>query len=143
MAEPKKVKKSLFNSGAGPRTFYQADGTARTLRPGEEWTGELLDAEFKDLSADLKTPRPKAEARAPTPEGAGGGAGGSGGSDGPNAAELAVTIQNEAEALVKANEEDELRAIAEKEEVKGIEGDDNKNDIALKIVRKRHGLPEA
>lgn len=139
MAEPKKTKRNLYNSGAGPRTFHDAEGNARTLRPGEEWSGPVLDAEWKDLSADLTTPRPKAEAAA----GEGGEAGGgSGGTSEADAAALASRIQNDAEALVKANEEAELRTIAEKEKV-DVKADDDKNDIALKIVRKRLGVAEA
>lgn len=139
-AAPKRVKKTLFNSAAGPRSFFDADGSSQIIRPGDEWTGEVLDAEFKTLSPELTTPRAKIEAAATehSPEPAPAGAP----SEAEKAAELADRIANDAEALVKANDEKALRALAEAEKV-DVEGDDNKNDLALKIVRKRLGVAEA
>lgn len=143
---PARSTVNLTNVGDGPRSFFDADGGSRILRPGESFEGEVLDADLKDLSGDLKrdaSDKETAEAGKPTPPpspppggdttGAGYAAGG----------ENAARIQESAEALAAGNTRDQLLQIAKDEGV-SIESDANKPAIAIAIARKRAGIaPEA
>lgn len=50
---PKTRKVELTNRGAGPRTFFRADGQQEMLRVGESFEGEILAADYETLSPDL------------------------------------------------------------------------------------------
>ena len=129
--KPATVKVKLTNTGAGPRSFFTAEGENRILRHGESWEGEILKADQKDLSSDLaQGDKAAAEALAAQGEGADV-------SDADRAAAAAAqAIQQAATELVKANTRPQLVTLAETEKVE-IEGDDNKEQIALKIAQKR------
>lgn len=53
MAEAKTTKVQLHNVGAGPRSFFDAEGNQHILRVGESFDGEILASDKDALSPDL------------------------------------------------------------------------------------------
>lgn len=134
MPDPKTTEVTLTNkSEDGPRSFWAADGSNKILRPGESWTGTVLEAELKDLSPDLA----QNDEEVATAGLAGGDDTGAGNAAGSGPA--AGAVQLEADTLARNNSLKELQEIAKKEEV-AVESDDNKQDLALKIARARAGV---
>lgn len=168
MADPKRVNvENLTNYGEGPRSFFAADGQAQLLRPGESYSGDILEAEHRALSPDLRA--------ATDGEASGTDAGGAAierpsldgmtrdgliaqarlegfttiadqpgldAEDIREAIEVARSTQAaeadaEAAQLAKDNTRAELVELAASEGV-AIESDDNKADIAAKIIQARN-----
>jgi hypothetical protein len=154
---PKTRSVKLTNTGQGGRTFFDADRTQHALRPGETFEGEILEADYNDLSPDLtgdENPDANAFSAMDFPK-----------LDGLNKAQLLEVATREGYSTMAADaEEDEIRKsieearksnpmVAEVQALQGksrkalldaakkdgvaVETDDNQGDLVRKIAEAR------
>lgn len=125
MAKPPRIKVKITNTADGPRSFFDAEGGNHILRHGESWGGEILEAEKRDLSADLELGDKAArEAEGGDDEGA-----------------RAERIRQDAEELARGRDLPALLEIAKVEKVKLPEGEPNLQAVAIAIATKRADKP--
>lgn len=112
-------KMKLTNNTKGPRIVNTTEGPV-TLAPGESQTLDLSEGEAKALKRTGHLGGPgEAPVDEPIIEG------------GPTDAQVQI------KELVDGNDKNQLLELAEKEEVEGVTADNNKTEIATKIVEKR------
>lgn len=118
-AKPATKSVSLRNDGEGSRSFWNADREQVTLRPGEGWKGEILEADHADLSSDFTRDPKTAEETA---------------ADAEREAASGRALQERAEELVKGKDLPQLQAMAKDLKITGAD-DKDAPELAVLIAQ--------
>lgn len=123
---------TLYNTGDGPRSVIDADGTAHIVAPGASMKADFTAGELADLHPDLTTTKPK-ETSAAEPVG-------SAPAD-QTADEQARAIEEMATTLVKEKTPEELARDAKALDLT-VDKDASPDQLALAIAQNRLGSNE-
>jgi hypothetical protein len=136
MADPKFVKKTVYNTSSGPRSIHVEDGTQTIIQPGGSAEVSVLKAELDDLHPDLSTSKPKARTATDAGEPVGS-------SPEDQVADLMARRVEELATTIKASHSDaELAAQAKTEKV-SVAKDATSEQIALAMAQNRLGVKPA